>query len=180
MWFNGGMIPTYLLMRNLGMINTRWAMIIPGAINVWNVVITRTFFQTSIPTELYESASLDGCDHYRYFAHIVLPLSGAIIAVVALFSMVGHWNAYFNAFLYLNDTKLFPLQLILRDILIASKFNTELTAVVDSTGSTTVDYGLDDLLKYSLIMVASVPMWCAYPFVQKFFVKGVMVGSIKG
>lgn len=179
MWFSGGMIPTYLLIRSLGMINTRWAMIIPGLVSAWNVIITRTFFQSSIPNDLFESASLDGCDHFGYFTRIVLPLSGAIVAVVSLFAAVTHWNAYFNAFLYLNDSKLFPLQLILKDILIANKLDNELTTV-EVSGSAKVEYGMDDLLKYSLIMVSCVPVWCMYPFVQKFFVKGVMVGSIKG
>jgi len=164
-------------MRDLGVINTRFAMWIPGMVSVWNVIITRTFFQNTIPEELYESASLDGCTYRQYFIHIVLPLSGAIIAVISLFSAVGHWNAFFNAFLYINNSELFPLQVVLRNILLQNAFTTE---AISSIQSDAAEAGLQELLKYSLIMVACVPVWCAYPFVQKFFVRGVMVGSIKG
>ena len=177
MWFNGGMIPTYLLMKNLNLLNTRAAMWFPGMVSVWNVIITRTFFQNTIPEELYESASLDGCTYRLYFFYVVLPLSGAILAVVSLFSAVGHWNAYFNAFLYLNNEKLYPLQVVLRNILLQNAVTTDALVGLRSDAS---EAGLQELLKYSLIIVACVPVWCAYPFVQKFFVKGVMVGSIKG
>ncbi|MCI8624590.1 MAG: carbohydrate ABC transporter permease [Provencibacterium sp.] len=177
MWFNGGMIPTYLLMKDLGLINSRWAMWVPGMIGVWNVIITRTYFQNSVPEELFESASLDGCGYFTYFSRVVMPLSGAIIAVIALFYGVGHWNAYFNAFLYLNNKELFPLQIILRDILIQNQLDSQM--MLDATSSD-VNMWMADLLKYSVIMVACVPVWCIYPFVQKFFVKGVMVGAIKG
>ena len=177
MWFNGGMIPTYLLIKDLGMINTRMAMWFPGLVSVWNVIVTRTFIQNTIPEELYESASLDGCTYRLYFQHIVLPLSGAIIAVVALFSGVGHWNAYFNAFLYLNNEKLFPLQIVLRNILLQNTVTTE--ALVD-IGKDASEAGLQELLKYSLIIVAAGPILCLYPFIQKYFVQGVMIGAIKG
>jgi len=177
MWFNGGMIPTYILMRDLNFVNTRMAMWFPGMVSVWNVIITRTFIQNTIPEELYESAALDGCTYRKYFFHIVLPLSGAIIAVISLFSAVGHWNAFFNAFLYLNNERLYPLQVVLRNILLQNAFTTDAIASIQADAA---EAGLQELLKYSLIMVACVPVWCAYPFVQKFFVKGVMVGSIKG
>jgi multiple sugar transport system permease protein/putative aldouronate transport system permease protein len=177
MWFNGGMIPTYILMKNMNFINTRMAMWFPGMVSVWNVIITRTYFKTTIPDELFESASLDGCTYGKYFIYVVLPLSGAIIAVISLFSAVGHWNAYFNAFLYLNNEKLYPLQVILRNILLQNAVTTDSLASLRSDAS---EAGLQELLKYSLIMVACIPVWCAYPFVQKFFVRGVMVGSIKG
>ena len=177
MWFSGGMVPSYMLVKSLGLINTRWAMWLPGAIGIWNVIIARSFFQNSIPNELYESASMDGCGYFRYLFSIVLPLSGAITAVVSMFYAVGHWNAYFNAFLYLTDKKLFPLQIILRDILIQNSIDTEMLMDPDVAS---VNMGLEDLLKYSLIMVACVPVWCIYPFVQKYFVKGVMLGSVKG
>jgi len=177
MWFNGGMIPTYILMRDLNFINTPMAMWFPGMISMWNVIITRTYFQNTIPEELFESASLDGCTYRQYFTHIVLPLSGAIIAVISLFCAVGHWNSFFNAFLYLNNKELFPLQVVLRNILLQNAFTTEAIASIQSDAT---EAGTQELLKYSLIMVACVPVWCAYPFVQKFFVKGVMVGSIKG
>jgi multiple sugar transport system permease protein/putative aldouronate transport system permease protein len=177
MWFSGGMIPNYILMTQLHLINTRWAMWLPGLISVWNMVITRTYFQNSIPGELYESAVLDGCGFFRYFWNVVLPLSGSIIAVITLFYAVGHWNAYFNAFLYINKKELFPLQIVLRDILIQNQINNDVSM---DAGSALIDYGLPDLLKYSLIMVACIPVWCFYPFVQKFFVKGILVGAIKG
>ncbi len=177
MWFNGGMVPTYLLMKNLGILNTRFAMWVPGMIGIWNVIITRTFFQSSIPEELYESASIDGCSYYRYFSAVVMPLSGAIIAVISMFYAVSHWNAYFNAFLYLTKKELFPLQIILREILIQNTVTNEMLLDSDSA---TQNIALVDLLKFSLIMVACIPVWCIYPFVQKFFVKGIMVGSIKG
>lgn len=176
MWFSGGMIPSYLLIRDLGWLNTRWALWIPGAIGAWNVIITRTYFQNSIPEELFESASIDGCSYFRYFIFIVMPLSGAIIAVITLFYAVGHWNSYFNAFIYLNKKELFPLQIVLRNILLQ---NTVDQSMID-VDPEEVNYALADLLKYSLIMVACVPVWCIYPFVQKYFVKGIMVGSIKG
>jgi multiple sugar transport system permease protein/putative aldouronate transport system permease protein len=177
MWFSGGMIPTYLLMNRLGLLNTRWAMWVPGLIGVWNVIITRTFFQTGIPGDIYESAMLDGCGYFRYLIKIVRPLSGAITAVITLFYAVGHWNAYFQAFLYINKQELFPLQIVLRNILIQNQIDNE--AMMDA-GSSEFNYGLPDLMKFSLIMVACIPVWCVYPFVQKYFVKGVMVGAIKG
>ncbi len=177
MWFGGGMIPNYLLIRDLGMLDTRWALWIPGAIGVWNVIVTRTFFQTSIPEELYESATIDGCRYFRYFTSIVLPLSGAIIAVISLFYAINHWNAFFNAFLYLNNRRLFPLQIVLRDILIKNTVEMDMLLSGDLES---FDYGLVDVLKYSLIIVACVPVWCIYPFVQKYFVKGIMLGAIKG
>lgn len=176
MWFSGGMIPSYLLIRDLGWLNTRWSLLVPGAIGVWNVIITRTYFQNSIPEELFESASIDGCSYFRYFFSIVLPLSGAITAVITLFYAVGHWNAYFNAFLYLNKKELFPLQIVLRNILLQNTIDQSMMG----TDPEDANYALADLLKYSLIMIACVPVWCIYPLVQKYFVKGVMVGSIKG
>lgn len=177
MIFSGGMIPTYILMKDLGFINTMWAMIIPGAISVYNMIITRTFMQSSIPYELFEAAKIDGCNDFRYFFAIVLPLSKAVMAVLVLFYAVGHWNAYFNAFLYLNDRALYPLQLFLREILLA---NTIDMSLVSDPELAAAKQGMAELLKYSLIMVSSVPVMCLYPFVQKYFVKGVMIGSIKG
>lgn len=177
MIFHGGLIPTYILMQKLGMVNTRWVMIIPEAIGVWNVIITRTFLQTSIGDELFEAAQLDGCDHFMFLSKIVLPLSKAIMAVLVLFYGVAHWNSFFTAFIYLRDEKLFPLQIILRDILISSEILSD--DIVDQE-LMEAKQGLADLLKYSLIIVSSLPVWIAYPFVQKHFVKGVMVGAIKG
>jgi multiple sugar transport system permease protein/putative aldouronate transport system permease protein len=177
MIFNGGMIPTYILIKDLHMINTMWAMIVPGALSVYNMMITKTFLQESIPGELFEAAQIDGCSDFRYFFSIVLPLSKAIIAVLVLFYAIGHWNAYFNAFLYLNDRSLFPLQLFLREILIANTIDAN--AIVDPEVAA-AKQGMANLLQYSLIIVSTVPVMCLYPFVQKYFVKGVMIGSIKG
>jgi putative aldouronate transport system permease protein len=175
--FGGGLIPTYLVVRELGMLNTRWALIIPGALSVYNMIITRTFFQQTIPDELLEAAQIDGCSDFRFVWDVVLPLSGPIIAVNALFYAIGQWNQYFNALIYLTNPDLFPLQLILREILIQNQ--------VDMTQITDVDQilqrqNLRDLLKYSLIVVASAPVLIIYPFVQKHFVRGVLIGSLKG
>ncbi|CAN7632224.1 MULTISPECIES: carbohydrate ABC transporter permease [unclassified Paenibacillus] len=177
MLFHGGLIPNYLLMKSLGMIDTRWAMLLPGAIAVWNMIIARTFFQSTISHELYEAAAMDGCSHVRFLWSIVLPLSKSIIAVLVLFYGVSHWNAYFNAFIYLKNKDLFPLQIVLRDILIQSEID---PSSITDTDTMTRKQGLADLLKYSVIIVASLPVWLVYPFVQKHFVKGVMIGSIKG
>lgn len=177
MWFSGGLIPTYLLVQSLGLMNTRWALWLPSLLSVWNLIITRTYIQTSIPEEFYEAVSIDGCGYFRYFISIVAPLSGAIISVISLFYAIGHWNTFFNAIIYLSSRDLFPLQIVLRDILIASKFDAELLGDISVTGSR---FGETDLLKHSLIIVACLPLWIAYPFVQKYFVKGVMIGAIKG
>jgi len=178
MLFNGGLIPTYLLVKDLGMLNTRWALIIPNAMSVFNVIIARTYFKTTIPKELLESAQLDGCSDFRFLRRIVLPLSGPIIAVVALFYAVGHWNAYFNALIYLRDQSLYPLQLVLQNILVQSQISPDMMGSIDVETQQQL-LGLEQLLKYSLIVVASVPILIMYPFVQKHFVKGVMIGSIK-
>ncbi|WP_169082446.1 carbohydrate ABC transporter permease [Paenibacillus sp. PL91] len=177
MLFNGGLIPNYLLIKDLGMIDTRWAMILPGALSVWNVIIARTFYQSTISQELFEAASMDGCSHLRFMWSVVLPLSKAITAVMVLFYGVFHWNAYFNAFIYLKSDELYPLQIVLRDILIQNQID---PASITDTEDMTRKQGLADLLKYSIIIVASLPIWLVYPFVQKYFVKGVMIGSIKG
>lgn len=177
MFFSGGMIPTYILIKDLKMIDTIWAMIIPGAVNVYNVIITRTFIQSSIPKELYEASSIDGCNDARYFFSMVLPLSSSVIAVIALFSAVTHWNAYFSAMMYLNTRTLLPLQMILREILVMNQV--DLSQVADPEAALKL-MGLGDVLKYALIVVATAPILCIYPFAQKYFVKGVMVGSVKG
>ena len=177
MIFSGGLIPTYLLIRSLGMLNTRWVMMIPNAIAAWNIIITRTYYQSTIPDELHEAAQLDGCSDVRFLMSVVVPLSGAITAVNALFYAVAHWNAFFNAFIYLSRKELYPLQIILREILIQNDVDNE--AFTDVADQETRE-GLRELLKFSLIIVASVPVLCIYPFVQKYFVRGVMIGSIKG
>jgi len=177
MMFNGGLIPTYFVVKDLHMIDTVWAMLIPTALSVWNVIIMRTYFQTTIPGELLEASQIDGCNDFRFLLKIVVPLSGPIIAVIALFYAVGHWNQYFNAMIYLKNPQLYPLQLILRDILVQNEVRIDMLGDVKSAAAR---QGLRELLKYSLIVISSVPLMLVYPFVQKFFVKGVMIGSIKG
>jgi len=177
MYFGGGLIPSYIVNINLGLINNIWVMVIPGAMSVYYMILVRTFMINSIPGELFEAASIDGCSDAYYFFAIMLPLMKPIIAVVGLYYAVGHWNAYFGAMIYLNDKRLFPLQLILREILVSSKVNLEEIHDVDLLKAL---IGLEALLKYSLIIVATVPILCVYPFIQKYFVKGVMVGSLKG
>jgi putative aldouronate transport system permease protein len=175
--FSGGLIPTYLVVRDLGLLNTRWALILPTALSVWNLIITRTYFQTAIPDELLGAATIDGANDFRFLRDVVLPLSGPIIAVNALFYAVGHWNAYFDALIYLTDESLFPLQLVLREILVQNQTNLRMTGDVTSM---LARENLADLLKYALIVVATVPLLLVYPFVQKHFVKGALIGSLKG
>jgi len=175
--FSGGLIPSYLVVQRLGLLNTRWALIIPGALAVWNVIITRTYFQVTIPHTLLEAAQLDGCDNFTFLWKIVLPLSGPIIAVNVLFYALGHWNAFFNALIYLTDERLFPLQLVLREILVQNKIDP--AAMTDPTELLRKQQ-LRDLLKYALIVAASLPPLLLYPFIQRYFVKGVMIGSLKG
>lgn len=177
MMFGGGLVPFYLLLRDLKMLNTVWAILIPGAISVYNMIVARTFIQSNIPAELSEAASIDGCSDFRYFFEILLPLSKAILAVLALFYAVGHWNSYFNAMIYLRDPSLFPLQIVLREILILNQIDPSM--MLDPSQQERLE-GMADLLKYSLIVVATVPIMCVYPFVQKYFIKGVMIGSLKG
>ncbi len=177
MFFSGGLIPSYILMTELKLINTMWAMVLPGALSVYNMIIARTFIQSNIPGELFEATSIDGCSDARFFFSFVLPLSKAVIAVIALFSSVGHWNAYFNAMMYLNERRLFPLQIILREILIMNQV--DVTMIMDPELQA-ANAKVADVLKYALIVVATVPILCVYPFVQKYFIKGVMIGSIKG
>lgn len=175
MIFSGGMIPGYLLVKQLHMINTVWAMLIPGAMNVYNMIVSRTFLQSTISDHLLEAAKIDGCSDFRFFFLIVLPLSKAVIAVIALFYAVGHWNSYFNAFLYLTDKNFYPLQIFLKDILVQNQFSAEL---VDPEIVAEMQ-NMQAILKYSMIVVSTVPLFCFYPFTQKHFVKGVMIGSVK-
>ncbi|NRG29352.1 carbohydrate ABC transporter permease [Bacillus circulans] len=176
MFFSGGMIPTYLLVKDLGMLDTIWAIVLPGAVSVYNVIIMRTFFQ-SIPNELHEAASIDGCGNISFLLKIVMPLSMPIIAVMTLFYGVGHWNAYFDSLIYLNDESKFPLQLYLRQMLIQEDMSG-----MSSASDNAISEHLMQIegLKYAVVIVASLPMLVLYPFLQKYFVKGVMIGSIKG
>jgi putative aldouronate transport system permease protein len=176
MIFSGGLIPTYLVVKQLGMLNTRWALLIPQAIAAWQIIIARTFFQINIPEELAEAAELDGCTDLDFLWQIVIPLSQPILAVLALMYAVSQWNAYFDALMYLKSSALHPLQLILRSILI---LNT--TAAGSMDAKTMLErQQLADLLKYTLIVVGSLPVLVIYPFVQRYFVKGMLIGSIKG
>ena len=179
MFFSGGMIPTYLVVKDLKLINTVWAMLIPSALSVWNVIITKTFFQTNIPNELLESAQIDGCTNMKFILKIVLPLSAPIIAVITLFYGVGNWNAYFNALLYLKSSSLYPLQIVLRNILILNQVDPKMFSGLSLEAQQSKQY-ISILLKFALVVVSSLPVLIAYPFVQKHFVKGIMLGSIKG
>lgn len=177
MMFSGGMIPKYMLMNNLGLINTRWAILLPNAIVAYNLIIARSFIESSIPNELLEASQLDGCSDAQYFIHILLPLSKAVIAVITLYYAVSHWNEYFCAFLYLSKQELFPLQIVLRDILVSNQIDSSL--IVDPEMQR-IQEGMAELLKYALIVVSTAPILCLYPFVQRFFTKGVTLGAVKG
>ena len=166
-----------MVMRDLQLLNTIWSVVLPGAVAVYNLMVARSFIESNIPREMLEAAQVDGCSDFRYFWTFVMPLSKPVIAVITLFYAVGHWNAYFNAFLYLDDRNLFPLQLFLREILINNKVD---AATVTDQAFLDAKQGLADLLKYSLIVVSTLPIMCLYPFIQKYFVKGVMIGSVKG
>ena len=176
MFFGGGTVPTYMLVRNLHLINTFWAMVIPNAMSVWNLILCRNFFESNIPKELLEVSQIDGCRNDYFFFRIVLPLSKALIAVMVLFYAVGHWNSYMQPLLYLSDRSRYPLQLVLKNILISSQPDASLAGMTDRAEM----YKQTEMLKYALVVVSSVPMIVLYPFVQKYFVQGVMVGSVKG
>ncbi|MDK8181984.1 carbohydrate ABC transporter permease [Paenibacillus sp. UMB4589-SE434] len=177
MFFGGGLIPTYLLIKNLNMLDSLWVMVIPNAVSVWNIIIMRTFFQQSIPGELQESAMIDGCNHFQTLFRIVLPLSMPIIAVMILFYAVGHWNSYFNALIYLTSKDKFPLQLILREILIQSDSGEFIKLTSESAVRMKMSV---EGLKYAVLVVANLPMLILYPFLQRYFVKGIMIGALKG
>ena len=176
MIFSGGMIPGYLLMRDLHLMNTVWVMLIPGAVSAYNMIVARTFIQSTISEELLEASKIDGCSDTQFFFRILLPLSKAILAVLGIYYAVGHWNSYFNAFLYLNDRELYPLQIFLRQILIQNNMDTDL---MDEDMLAQIQ-NLQEVLKYSIIVISTAPLMFFYPFVQKYFVKGVMIGSVKG
>ncbi len=179
MFFGGGLIPTYLLIKNLKMINTIWAIVIPGAISVYNMIITRTYFQ-SLPIEMQEAAVIDGCNNTKIFLKIVLPLSAPIVGVMAMYYGVGHWNSFFNALIYLSERKFYPLQLILREILVQQEMSTAIMSTGGNVETIIEQARIAEIIKYAVMIVASLPVIIAYPFLQKFFVKGVMIGSIKG
>lgn len=178
MFFGGGMVPFFILIKDLHMMNTLWALILPASINVWNIILMKTYFQSNIPEEIFQAAQVDGCDDFRFLVQMAVPLAKPIIAVLALFTAVGLWNSYFNALIFINDTNKFPLQLVLRDILIVNQ--TDPTTIGQNLQGIKEQQALVESLKYSSIVVASAPLMIIYPFVQKFFVKGVIVGSLKG
>jgi putative aldouronate transport system permease protein len=169
-----------MLMRDLKLINTLWVMVIPFCVNVYNLIITRTFMESSIPEELYEAAIMDGCSHFRYFGSVILPLSRAVIAVVGLYYLVGHWNNFFNALLYLNDDEKQSLQVVLRNILLANQVfaGGSGSGVGAGVGGYAQQYA--DQIKYGVIIVSILPVLCVYPFIQRYFEKGVMIGAVKG
>ena len=185
MYFGGGMIPTYILYNNLGLINTRWIMIICGGLSVYNMIVTRTYFQNNIPETLFEAARIDGANEIRIFLKLVIPLSAPIIAVITLYYAVSHWSSYFNAMIYITNDELHPLQVVLRRILILNESaytdavsSSESSAEIIANAAKQAEMALT--MKYSLVFIASAPMLIIYPFIQKFFVKGIMVGSLKG
>lgn len=177
MFFGGGMIPTYLVIRNLGLLDTIWVMLLPGACSVYNIIVTKTFMENSIPEELLDASRIDGCNDFQTFASVVLPLSMPIIAVMTLFYAIGHWNSYFDALLYLNDPGKFPLQMVLRELLLQNQVSSGMTS--GSMSSIAERAQLAEQMKYGIIIVATLPMMAMFPFVIKHFKKGVMVGSIK-
>ena len=181
MFFSGGLIPTFLTVRSLGLYNNPLVMVILGATSMTNIIISRTFFQTNIPDELREAAEIDGCSNARFFFRIVLPLSVSIVAVMALLFAVTHWNGYFTAMIYIRSEEWKPLQIIMRDILMESEFNAEmLMQGGDTAGAMQQTLRTAEQIKYALIVVSSIPVMIFYPFVQKHFVKGVTVGAVKG
>ena len=177
MYFSGGLIPTYLVVKDVGLLGSPWAVILMGAISVYNIIIARSFFSSSIPVDLYEAAQLDGCSNGRFFISIVVPLSKSIIAVIALYYAVAQWNGYFNALIYLSKQNQYPLQMVLREILLSSQ---SVQADVTNVDAIQEMQRIAATIKYGVIVVASLPMLMLYPFIQKYFVKGVMIGSVKG
>ena len=177
MYFGGGIIPTYLLINQLGLLNTRTILVISGLVSVYNVIVAKTFLQTNIPGSLVEAAILDGCSEFQVFTRLIIPLSKAIIAVLVLYYAIGHWNSYFDAMIYTNDQNMRPLQLVLRQILVMNQVPQ--VEMVDRE-LIMAKQGMTELLKYSMIVVSTVPVMLIYPFVQKHFTKGVMIGSVKG
>ncbi len=177
MYFSGGMVPSYILVNKLGMINTRWALLIPMAMSTYNMIICRTYIINSIPDELYEASQMDGCTPFKYMMKVIVPLCKPILAVLTLYYGVSRWNDYFNAMLYLYDEALQPITIVMREILIMGKV--DMTQVTDASAVSKLQ-GMSELLKYSTIVVACVPVMALYPLIQKHLVKGVMVGSVKG
>lgn len=177
MFFGGGLIPTYLLVKDLGLINSLWSLVLTDAVSVINIIIVRTYFQTNIPEELYEAAQMDGCSEVKTFFKIAIPLAKPIIAIMVLYYGLGQWNQFFKGIIYIQDENLYPLQLVLRNILVQ---NTSTVGATMNTDTFLAQQRLAELIKYGVIIIGSLPPILAYPFVQKYFEKGVMVGSVKG
>jgi putative aldouronate transport system permease protein len=177
MLFSGGLIPFFLVVRDMGLLNTRWALIIPTALSVWNLMIAISFIRTSIPEELLEAAQLDGCNDFQYLLRVILPLSGPIIAVLFLFYGVWHWNQYFFALIFLNTKDLFPLQLIMREILVFNQLDLSMLSDIKLMA---IQQGLKEQLKFTVLVVSSLPVMLIYPLVQKYFVTGITLGAVKG
>ncbi len=178
MYFSGGLIPTYLVIHNLGMTNTMWALVIPGALNAYNMIVCRSFFSSSISDELFEAIKIDGGGYHTFFFGIVLPLSKAIIAVMILYHALVHWNSYLNALYYIRDANKFPLQLILRSL--TASLSVDSVQSMGDANAISEQIKMQQSVRYSLIIAASIPVFLMYPLVQKYFVKGVMIGSVKG
>ena len=176
MFFSGGMIPIFLTVQEMGFYNNFWVMIIPFSVSAYNIIGARTFFETSLPADLWDAAQIDGCGNLRYFFTMALPLSKAVISVIALWTAVGQWNGYFNALLYLRDAELHPLQLIMRNILITN----QVFASMGTGEAAMIAMRRANLVRYSMIIIATVPIMCVYPFIQKYFDQGVMIGAVKG
>lgn len=177
MFVSGGMIPTFLVVKNLHLLNSIWAIILPSAVSSFNLIITRTFFVGNIPQELLEAARMDGCSNTKFFLKIVLPMSGSIIAIMCLYYGVYYWNSYSNALIYITDTTKYPLQLTLRELLVRNQMSSDMVLETDTWHNQQL---LADSIKYASIVVSSIPLLIVYPFVKKHFVKGIMVGSVKG
>lgn len=179
MYFSGGLIPLYIVVNNLGLYNNPLVLVTLGMVSVYNLIIARTFFQTTLPEELFDAAAIDGCGNFRFFLSIAIPLSKAIIAVLVVFYGVAHWNSFFNALMYISEKKYYPLQLVLREILLQSKM-VEPAATEGAMIDLIERQRYAELIKYGVIIVSSLPVLVLYPFAQKYFVKGVMIGSVKG
>ncbi len=181
MLFNAGLIPNYILVKQLNLIDSRLVMIIPKALNPWNLIVTITYIRTTIPKELIDASKIDGCNDFKFLTQILISLSKPIIAVMALFYAVEHWNSFFDAMIYLNTSSKFPLQLVLKEILLQNSLTLDMMSTMQLTAEEMAQrLGLSEQLKYALIIVASLPLMVFYPFVQKYFIQGIMVGSIKG
>ena len=176
MFFSGGLIPIFLTVQQAGLYNTFWVLVLPFSVSAYNIIVARTFFETSLPPDLWDAAQIDGCGNLRFFFTMALPLSKAVISVIALWTAVGQWNSYFNALIYIRDENLYPLQLIMRNILITNQN----FAALGTGEAAMIAMRRANLVRYAMIIIATVPIMCVYPFIQKYFDQGVMIGAVKG